>query len=296
MRRDPVCVPPDVAPLRALEIMRSFGIGALPVVQDGQLVGLITEHDFMNVAGVLLLQQLTEPTSRPVSRRTWDGSGRRGYRRPDERVRSGWPAGTGSACAICSTSSARTLRPCAQAGRPGIWPRTSWPATGGPTACPGWSSTGSTGGPSESVWGRRSARTRSWSPACGRGRRAGRRWRCRGSTALGNTHEFFVHFEDVRRAETGWTARELDEPAEADLWKVLGFFKGRAFKAAPVGVVLQRPDGTQLRAASGDTTVTVTGPPGELLLYAFGREDHALVDLDGAPEALAALAATERSW
>ncbi len=61
MRRDPVCVPPDVAPLRALEIMRSFGIGALPVVQDGQLVGLITEHDFMNVAGVLLLQQLSEP-------------------------------------------------------------------------------------------------------------------------------------------------------------------------------------------------------------------------------------------
>ena len=27
---------------------------------DGQLVGLVTEHDFMNVAGVLLLQQLTE--------------------------------------------------------------------------------------------------------------------------------------------------------------------------------------------------------------------------------------------
>jgi len=62
MRRDPVCVPPDIAPLRALQLMRSFGIGALPVVQGGQLVGLITEHDFMNVAGVLLLQQLHEDT------------------------------------------------------------------------------------------------------------------------------------------------------------------------------------------------------------------------------------------
>jgi CBS domain-containing protein len=60
MRRDPVCVPPDLAPLRALEIMRSFGIGALPVVQDGHLVGLVTEHDFMNAAGVLLLQQLED--------------------------------------------------------------------------------------------------------------------------------------------------------------------------------------------------------------------------------------------
>jgi CBS domain-containing protein len=62
MRRDPVCVPPDIAPLRALQLMRSFGVGALPVVQDGQLVGLVTEHDFMNVAGILLLQQLHEAT------------------------------------------------------------------------------------------------------------------------------------------------------------------------------------------------------------------------------------------
>ncbi len=60
MKRNPVCVPPDIAPLRALELMRSFGIGALPVVHGEQLVGLVTEHDFMNVAGVLLLQQLTE--------------------------------------------------------------------------------------------------------------------------------------------------------------------------------------------------------------------------------------------
>ncbi len=60
MHPDPICVPPNMAPLRALEIMRSFGIGALPVVDDGALVGLVTEHDFMNIAGVLLLQQLEE--------------------------------------------------------------------------------------------------------------------------------------------------------------------------------------------------------------------------------------------
>ena len=40
------------------EIMRSFGIGSLPVVDDGLLVGLVTEHDFMNIAGVLMLQDL----------------------------------------------------------------------------------------------------------------------------------------------------------------------------------------------------------------------------------------------
>lgn len=58
MKREPVCVPPDMAPLRALELMRQFGVGALPVVSDGQLVGLVTEHDFFNIAGLLLLEQL----------------------------------------------------------------------------------------------------------------------------------------------------------------------------------------------------------------------------------------------
>jgi CBS domain-containing protein len=61
MQREPVCVPPSMPPLQALEIMRSFGIGALPVVKDDILVGLVTEHDFMNVAGMLLLQQFEQP-------------------------------------------------------------------------------------------------------------------------------------------------------------------------------------------------------------------------------------------
>ena len=60
MKGEPICVPPDMAPLRALELMRQFGIGALPVVSDGQLVGIITEHDFFNVAGLLLLEQLDQ--------------------------------------------------------------------------------------------------------------------------------------------------------------------------------------------------------------------------------------------
>ncbi len=113
---------------------------------------------------------------------------------------------------------------------------------------------------------------------------------------LGNSHEFFVHFEDVRRAEPGWTARALDDEAEADLWKALGWFRHRAFKSAPVGVILCRPDGSSLRASDGEPTVTITGPPGELMLYAFGRESHALVDLEGPAEAVSALEATERTW
>ena len=60
MHPDPVCVSPSMAPLRALEIMRSFGIGALPVVEDKILVGIVTEPDFFNIAGMLMLQQLDQ--------------------------------------------------------------------------------------------------------------------------------------------------------------------------------------------------------------------------------------------
>jgi hypothetical protein len=70
----------------------------------------------------------------------------------------------------------------------------------------------------------------------------------------------------------------------------------RAFKTVPVGVILSRPDGESLRASSGDPTVTITGPPGELMLYAFGRESHALVTVDGPADAVTALEAVERSW
>ena len=69
MKPEPICVPPDLAPLQALELMRQFGIGALPVVSDGHLVGIVTEHDFFNIAGLLLLEQLDPASAGPRRRR-----------------------------------------------------------------------------------------------------------------------------------------------------------------------------------------------------------------------------------
>jgi CBS domain-containing protein len=34
--------------------MRKHKIGSLPVVKDGRLVGIITEHDFFEISGQLL--------------------------------------------------------------------------------------------------------------------------------------------------------------------------------------------------------------------------------------------------
>mgnify|MGYP003700387673 CR=1 FL=1 len=55
MRRDPVCVSPDTTTLEAIEIMRKHSISCLPVTTpDRKLVGIVTEHDFMRIAGQLL--------------------------------------------------------------------------------------------------------------------------------------------------------------------------------------------------------------------------------------------------
>ena len=116
-----------------------------------------------------------------------------------------------------------------------------------------------------------------------------------GLDRMGNTHEFFVHYEDVRRCRDSWEPRQLDAEADADIWRVVRWFGRRAFRRSPVGVVLWWGD-QMFPAHRGTPAVTITGPPGELLLYAFGRRGHARIFLDGDSAAVEALAATTLSW
>lgn len=60
MARDLITVGPSTGTLEAIDLMRKHGISCLPVVQDDRLIGLITEHDFMRVARVLLEEMLSE--------------------------------------------------------------------------------------------------------------------------------------------------------------------------------------------------------------------------------------------
>jgi uncharacterized protein (TIGR03085 family) len=104
-----------------------------------------------------------------------------------------------------------------------------------------------------------------------------------------NTVEFYVHSEDVRRAQPDWSPRELD-PVFADLlWSRLERSARLLGRKAPVGIVLRRPDGRTAVAHRGTPVVTVTGEPGELLLFAFGRQDSARVETEGDKEAVARL-------
>ena len=109
-----------------------------------------------------------------------------------------------------------------------------------------------------------------------------------------NTTEYVVHHEDVRRAQPGWTPRELPRKVQDTLWQVVRSRAVLAFRKTGAGVVLRRSDAPRstVVAAKGEPVATVTGEPLELLLYVFGRREHAVVEVGGDPEAVAALAAT----
>ncbi|MGZ4589563.1 MAG: TIGR03085 family metal-binding protein [Actinomycetes bacterium] len=111
-----------------------------------------------------------------------------------------------------------------------------------------------------------------------------------GADRLLNTTEYFVHHEDVRRAQPGWEPRTLPAAVQDGLWSAVKGRAALAFRGTACGVTLSRPDGQTITAVKGDPAATLRGEPAELLLYLFGRRTHARVEVTGSPEALAALA------
>jgi len=109
-----------------------------------------------------------------------------------------------------------------------------------------------------------------------------------------NTVEYFVHHEDLRRA-VGDGPRELDPLLSDDLWNRLRRQARLMFRSVPVGVTLVRaengdgPRQTALAKAATPLMVTVSGPAGELVLFASGRQEAARVELTGDDAAVARL-------
>ncbi|MGW4565752.1 TIGR03085 family metal-binding protein [Streptomyces sp. NPDC004561] len=106
---------------------------------------------------------------------------------------------------------------------------------------------------------------------------------------VANTVEFYVHTEDVRRAQPDWSTRELDPVFQDTLWSRLERSARLVARGVPTGLVLRRPDGQTAVAHRGTPVVTATGEPSELLMFVFGRQDAAKVELDGETEAIATL-------
>jgi len=99
-----------------------------------------------------------------------------------------------------------------------------------------------------------------------------------------NTVEFFVHHEDVRRAEPGWQPRALDEDLERELWNMMRRAARLLVRRAPCGVVLQPPNGEAMTAKQSEPSVRVSGEMGELVMFCYGRQAHAQVEITGDAE------------
>jgi uncharacterized protein (TIGR03085 family) len=106
-----------------------------------------------------------------------------------------------------------------------------------------------------------------------------------------NLNEFFVHHEDLRRANGRGPRDSLTPALEAALWRNVSMgsrYLSRRLRGA----------GLEIRWAGTDDVMTVRkaepmarlrGTPGELLLYIFGRQTEARIELTGPPHAVAAV-------
>ena len=108
-----------------------------------------------------------------------------------------------------------------------------------------------------------------------------------------NLNEFFVHHEDVRRAN-GRSPRTNPPAVEAALFRNVAWapwFLSRRLRGAGLDLVWAGTDYV-VRARRGEPAARVRGLPGELLLFLFGRRDAADVDITGPPDAIEALQRT----
>lgn len=107
---------------------------------------------------------------------------------------------------------------------------------------------------------------------------------------LMNLFEYFVHAEDIRRAN-GMGPRDLSPEMEQVMWQRLrpllrGMF--RRVRRTQIEFVTEHGDRTVI--GSGPT-VRMLGPVGEIVLYAYDRKQIAAVSLTGDPDAIEAVQA-----
>jgi len=111
--------------------------------------------------------------------------------------------------------------------------------------------------------------------------------------SLPNLNEFFVHHEDVRRAN-GLGPRTLEPALDTALWRnVRRSSRYLTRRLGDAGLEMEwQGTGEQMCVRSGEPRARLSGPPGELLLYVFGRQSVAQVEVSGSPETVAAVRRT----
>ncbi|MEI7886216.1 MAG: TIGR03085 family metal-binding protein [Actinomycetes bacterium] len=116
-----------------------------------------------------------------------------------------------------------------------------------------------------------------------------------GLDRMANTMEYFIHHEDVSRAQPKPQARELPEGLQLELWNLVKRMSKLLLRRAPVGVELLCTNSDSTIARAKTPLVTVTGSAGELALFIYGRQSAAEVELVGSDADVAALRAARFS-
>ena len=93
-----------------------------------------------------------------------------------------------------------------------------------------------------------------------------------------NTVEFFIHVEDVRRAQDGWEPRPISSELADALWARVG--PGGMAKKVPATIVITSPGRADKERGTGPR-LTLAGDPGELTMFGAGRQRAAKVEISG---------------
>jgi len=109
---------------------------------------------------------------------------------------------------------------------------------------------------------------------------------------LTNTLEYFVHLEDVRRAQPSWVPREVAPELEDALLAALERGARLMGRRAPCGLTMTPRGGIAFVAKKGHPVVDISGPIGELVLFIYGRRSVARVELSGPDDVVAAVEST----
>jgi uncharacterized protein (TIGR03085 family) len=93
-----------------------------------------------------------------------------------------------------------------------------------------------------------------------------------------NTVEFFIHAEDVRRAQEGWEPRTISPELGDALWARVG--PGGMAKKVPATIVITSPGRSDKERGTGPRLI-LAGDPGELVMFGAGRQRSARVEISG---------------
>ena len=114
-----------------------------------------------------------------------------------------------------------------------------------------------------------------------------------GVDRIANTMEYFIHHEDVLRAQTPALERQISRGLEEELWNGLRRISRLQMRNTAMGVELVCPGIGRVTANSKTPRVTLTAAVSELSVFTYGRQQAAQVQAEGAERDIAALRAAK---